>query len=67
MEQEGLEGIKLFANGKNKQGRDKIMNDYKIKGIPRFMVFNKKGKVVTINSPRPSSPELKSLLQKLLK
>ena len=43
------------------------MNDYKIKGIPRFMVFDKKGKVVTINSPRPSSPELKSLLQKLLK
>ena len=67
LEQEGLEGIQLFANGKNKQGRDKIMNDYKIKGIPRFMVFNKKGKVVTINSPRPSSPELKSLLQKLLK
>ena len=67
LEQEGLEGIQLFANGENKQGRDKIMNDYKIKGIPRFMVFNKKGKVVTINSPRPSSPELKSLLQKLLK
>ena len=67
LEQEGLEGIQLFANGKNKQGRDKIMNDYKIKGIPRFMVFDKKGKVVTINSPRPSSPELKSLLQKLLK
>lgn len=62
LEQEGLEGIQLFANGKNKQGRDKIMNDYKIKGIPRFMVFNKKGKVVTINS----APSLKSGTEELV-
>lgn len=42
------------------------MKDYKFTTIPRFMVFDREGKVVTTNSPRPSSPELKKLLEKLL-
>jgi len=67
LEKEGLEGVQLFANGKDKNGRDKIMKDYKIKGIPRFMVFDKKGNVVTINSPRPSNPELRRLLERELR
>ncbi|WP_164121866.1 TlpA family protein disulfide reductase [Sphingobacterium sp. xlx-130] len=40
---------------------------YKITGIPRFMIFDKKGEIVTINSPRPSNPQLKELLEELLK
>ena len=63
LEKEGLEGVQLFANGRDRNGRDKIMKDYKIKGIPRFMVFDKKGNVVTIDSPRPSNPELRKLLE----
>ena len=67
LEKEGLEGVQLFTNGRDKNGRDKIMKDYKIKGIPRFMVFDKKGNVVTINSPRPSNPELRKLLERELR
>lgn len=67
LEKEGLEGVQLFTNGRDKNGRDKIIKDYKIKGIPRFMVFDKKGNVVTINSPRPSNLELRKLLERELR
>ncbi len=43
-----------------------ICTNYKIVGIPRFMVFNKNGQIVTIDSPRPSNPDLKKLLEKQL-
>lgn len=58
---ENLGGIQLFAGGWGDIGKQ-----YQIKGIPRFMVFDKQGKIVTVNSPRPSSPELKALLEKTL-
>jgi hypothetical protein len=41
--------------------------DYKINAIPRFMVFNKLGQIATIDAPRPSTPALKELIEKLLK
>ena len=44
-----------------------ICVSYKIDAIPRFMVFDKKGNIVSIDAPRPSSPELKPLLEKYLK
>lgn len=50
-------GVQLFASGWSK-----IAKDYKIDGIPRFMVFDKKGNVVTVDSPRPSDPKLKEIL-----
>lgn len=39
IEKEELPGIQLFANGWSK-----ITNDYKINGIPRFMLFDREGK-----------------------
>lgn len=59
---EQLPGIQLFAGGWSK-----IAKDYKITGIPRFMVFDRKGNVVEANSPRPSDPNLKALLKEELK
>ncbi len=58
---ENLGGMQLFASGWSG-----LTQFYKIKGIPRFMVFDKKGKIVTVDSPRPSDPKLKQLLEKLL-
>lgn len=58
---ENLGGLQLFASGWGD-----FANYYKIKGIPRFMVFDREGRVVTIDSPRPSNPELKKLLEKVL-
>lgn len=59
---EQLPGIQLFAGGWSK-----IAKDYKITGIPRFMVFDREGKVVESKAPRPSDPNLKTLLEEELK
>lgn len=61
IETENLGGTQLFATGWSDMAKY-----YKVTGIPRFMVFDKQGKIVTVDSPRPSNPELKALLQKTL-
>ncbi len=55
---EELKGVQLFA-----AGWSDIARNYDIKGIPRFMVFDKKGNIVSIDAPRPSGNELKLLLE----
>ncbi|RAJ01662.1 AhpC/TSA family protein [Chitinophaga skermanii] len=59
---EELKGVQIWAGTKND-----ITTNYEIKSIPRFMVFNKKGEVVSTDSPRPSNPELKQILLAELK
>jgi thiol-disulfide isomerase/thioredoxin len=60
---ENLQGVQLFA-GDN----DRILKeDYKIKAIPRYMVIDKKGNIVSVDAPRPDSPELQALLEKELR
>ncbi len=61
IETDHLGGTQLFATGWGD-----LAKYYKITGIPRFMVFDTKGKIVTIDSPRPSDPALKTLLEKTL-
>ena len=39
---------------------------YKIEGIPRLMIFDKEGRIVTVDAPRPSDPEFKSLIEQTL-
>ena len=62
VEKEELKGVQLLASGWSK-----ITKDYKITGIPRFMVFDRKGNVVTVDAPRPSDPALKKMLEEELK
>ena len=45
--EEQLPGVQLFADGWSK-----ITKDYKITGIPRFMVFAKDGSIVESHAPR---------------
>ncbi|MBO9201594.1 MULTISPECIES: TlpA family protein disulfide reductase [Niastella] len=59
---EQLRGIQLYA-----KGWSEFTRYYDIHGIPRFLVFDKEGKIVTVDSPRPSAPELKELLLNTLK
>lgn len=59
---EGLKGVQVLAGGWSK-----ITKDYKIDGIPRFMVFDKNGRIVSVDAPRPSTPDLKKMLEKELK
>ncbi|RPD39930.1 TlpA family protein disulfide reductase [Chitinophaga barathri] len=55
---EELGGVQLFASGWSD-----IAKFYSIKGIPRFMVFDKQGNIVSTDAPRPSNKELKLLLE----
>ena len=52
-----LGGVQLWANGWTE-----ITKSYAINGIPRFMLFNTDGKVISLNAPRPSSDEIRGIL-----
>ncbi|MDQ8005176.1 MAG: TlpA disulfide reductase family protein [Pedobacter sp.] len=54
---EGLGGMQLYAGADNE-----FSKYYKVNTIPRFLVFDKNGKIVSIDAPRPSDPKLKELL-----
>jgi thiol-disulfide isomerase/thioredoxin len=56
-----LKGLQLHA------GPDAdISTIYKIDGIPRYMLFDKQGKIITIDSPRPSDPLLTKIIDEWL-
>ena len=59
-----LGGVQLIGESAFKSN---ICKNYGIKSIPRFLLFDKEGKIVSIDAPRPSDPKLKDLLKKLLK
>ena len=52
-----LGGEQLWADGWSK-----ITKDYAIFGIPRFLLFDDKGNVISTNAPRPSSDEIRGLI-----
>lgn len=60
--EKSLGGIQLFApNGWQSQ----FVLDYKINGIPRFILIDPNGNIVTPEAPRPSSPSLITLFNSL--
>jgi peroxiredoxin len=61
VEKKGWKNIELLANYDESVGKY-----YKIEGIPRFMIFDKEGKIVTVDAPRPSDPGFKSLIEQTL-
>lgn len=58
-----LGGIQLFADN---DWNSKFVTDYYIQGIPRFLLIDPEGNVVSPDAPRPSDPKLKELLNELL-
>lgn len=58
----GWKNIELIANYNEGIGKY-----YKIEGIPRLMIFDKEGKIVTVDAPRPSNPAFKALIEQTLK
>ena len=52
-----LGGVQVWADGWSK-----ITKDYAIFSIPRFMLFSAEGNVISTNSARPSSDEIRGLL-----
>ena len=52
-----LGGVQLWADGWSK-----ITKDYAIFGIPRFMLFDANGNVISTDAPKPSSENIRELL-----
>ncbi|MET3879507.1 TlpA disulfide reductase family protein [Chitinophaga sp. OAE865] len=58
-----LKGIQLLAD---KDFRSDFIQKFNINSIPRFILIAPDGKIVSADALRPSNPELKALLDKLL-
>lgn len=58
-----LSGVQIMAP---KGWQSQFIQDYLIKGIPRFILIDPAGNVVDPSAPRPSDPELKTMLAALL-
>jgi hypothetical protein len=57
-----LGGIQVFApNG----WKSDFVTAFKVNGIPRFIMIDPEGKIVSADSPRPSSPKLVELFNEL--
>ncbi|MCF8276014.1 MAG: TlpA family protein disulfide reductase [Flavobacteriales bacterium] len=62
IEELGIEGV----HGLSKGGwGSEVTAKFGVHSIPRYLIFDKKGKVVDPNAPRPSDPRLLEILQKL--
>ncbi|MBS2097684.1 TlpA family protein disulfide reductase [Carboxylicivirga linearis] len=60
--EKALCGYQLFAPDAYDS---EIIKDYAIRGIPRFIIIDKEGKLVNTNASRPSNPETKEKLIEL--
>jgi len=59
---EKLGSVQVIAD---KGGKSKFIDDYFIVSIPRFILLDPEGKIVSNKAPRPSSPELIDLFNEL--
>lgn len=59
VEKEQLTGIQLMADGAWKSD---IASSYNIKGIPRFLLIDEEGKIISSNALKPSNSKLKDIL-----
>lgn len=57
-------GVQLFGD---KDFESEFAQFYGINSIPRFILIDPKGNIVDANAPRPSDPELVTLLDQLVK
>ncbi|WP_353777665.1 redoxin family protein [Winogradskyella sp. 3972H.M.0a.05] len=57
-----LGGIQLLAD---KAWESDFIKNYKIDGIPRFILIDPEGNIVSADAPRPSNPKLVEMLKEL--
>ena len=62
VEKEHLGGVQLLAD---KDWDSQFVKDYLIKGIPRFILIDPQGNIITANAPRPSENSLIDLFNEL--
>ena len=56
LHEDQLQGVQLWADGWSE-----ITRSYAIFGIPRFLLFDPDGKVISVDAPRPTSGEIREL------
>ncbi|WJS94648.1 TlpA family protein disulfide reductase [Flavobacterium johnsoniae] len=61
---EQLKGIQLMTD---KDFGSDVAKNYDVNAIPRFLLFDTKGNIINADALRPSNPELRVQLDKLLK
>jgi thiol-disulfide isomerase/thioredoxin len=61
VESKKMSGLHLFSNRKGP-----IAEDYELETVPRYILFDKNGKTVAIDAPRPSDPKLTELINSKL-
>jgi alkyl hydroperoxide reductase subunit AhpC len=57
-----LGGIQLMADN---AWQSKFVQDYAIEGIPRFILIDPEGNIVSADAPRPSDPRLVEMFKEL--
>ena len=59
---EKLSGHLIFINSWTKG----FAKEYRIVGVPRFLIFDREGHIVSVNAPAPNNPTLKKLILETL-
>jgi thiol-disulfide isomerase/thioredoxin len=62
IKEQDLGGIQLLAPS---GWRSEFIQDYRIDGIPRFILIDPDGNIVNPDAPRPSSPQIRDIFKKL--
>jgi thiol-disulfide isomerase/thioredoxin len=62
VEEKELGGIQLMTD---QNWKSQFVKDYGINGIPRFILIDPSGNIVSADAPRPSDPKLKDLFNSL--
>lgn len=63
VKEEDMKGVQLYAEGAWKSF---VATNYQIRGIPTFFLIDANGNVLKPNAPRPSSDEIRSVLDENL-
>ena len=61
VKEKDLQGVQIFSDN---DWNSQFVVDYGIRGIPRFILLDKEGKIINADAPRPSNPKLRSLIDK---
>lgn len=61
--EKNMTGLQLFGGG----GGNLLAKDYGIKVMPRYLLFDREGRLVTANAPAPGTPSLEKMLLETLK
>ena len=57
-----MQGTQLLAD---EAWESELCQQYLIRGIPRFILIDREGKIINANAPRPSSEEIDGILAQL--